>query len=805
VSRLAAARSWTTATLGRLLGREGAAVALVVLASAVPYLSTLRYPFLNWDDYPLILEHPHIRGFTWDNLRAIFTPGVYGAYQPVRDLSYMLDYARGGLDPAAYHQTNILLYGTTNLAVLVLLRAIGFAFAPALVAALAFALHPVHVEGVAWLAARKEVLAGTFFFACAATYLMAARAAGKRAAALYAGAFTCGVLAALSKPITVTLPGVLFLLEWLVLKTRGGRAWGGAALRILPFLLLSGVMTAITIGVSIGGDVLKALPPGGFGTMMLTWPLTLVSYLRLLVWPANLITRYDNVYVFSWADPLFVLSMMVLGILVGFTIVVRRAWPSWLLATLWFGVTLLPVSNFVPISTLVADRYVFLPSFAVAVVIASIASVAWERGRTARVAALAVACGLLAMLGTLTFQGVRVWRDSVSLWRNVVEKEPYNVLGRYAYANVQAQAGNYDAAIHDYLRALQRDSTATFVLSALGNCYLVTGRLDRAEKVFRRALAVDSMESSALVGLADALYLTGQADGAVAAYDRALAAKAPRVRARTGRVLALFDLGRHDDAIRGLRQMMAEDPNTRRSSNYLLLGQIYVAAGRNQEALAALEHARSLGDGIQATAEFANTLIAARRFEETRAVLAQALSKYGNACRLFATLGDLAVAQGDSGAAFGWYRRAVIADSAAAPAWTALADLQFARSQFAAAESSYGAAARWDPSGRALINLGIFRLRRGELVPAESAFVQAERKIGEDADLLYNRACLETRRDRNDRALALLKRAALRGYRGAAGIERDPDLVAIRARPEFAAFAARVRSNDAAAPRRSQR
>ena len=101
MSRAAVIRSWVIQGLGLLRRRWSIAVALVVLASVLPYLSTLRYPFLNWDDYPLIVDHPHIRAITWANLRLIFTPGSYGSYQPIRDVSYMLDYGRGGLDPAA--------------------------------------------------------------------------------------------------------------------------------------------------------------------------------------------------------------------------------------------------------------------------------------------------------------------------------------------------------------------------------------------------------------------------------------------------------------------------------------------------------------------------------------------------------------------------------------------------------------------------------------------------------------------------------------------------------------------------------
>ena len=198
-------------------------------------------------------------------------------------------------------------------------------------------------------------------------------------------------------------------------------------------------------------------------------------------------------------------------------------------------------------------------------------------------------------------------------------------------------------------------------------------------------------------------------------------------------------------------------------------------------------------------------MIERRRFGEARVLLDQAFQRYGSTCRLLAAYGELENAVGDRERALYWYRRAVRADSAAAAAWSGLAEVQYSLSHFASAESSYAAAARTDRSGRAFVNLGIFQLRRGELARAESAFVAAGRKLGENAELLYNEACLEAIRGRHEKAITLLDRAARSGLRGAAAIAADPDLAALRTRPGYEAFAARVRSSDASAPRRPER
>jgi Flp pilus assembly protein TadD len=180
-----------------------------------------------------------------------------------------------------------------------------------------------------------------------------------------------------------------------------------------------------------------------------------------------------------------------------------------------------------------------------------------------------------------------------------------------------------------------------------------------------------------------------------------------------------------------------------------------------------------------------------------RALIDRALLVHRDLPGLLATRGRVAQSAGDTAGALGWYRASLAKDSTAAGVWTALAELQENLGKEAAAESSYSAAERHDPTGRSAINLGAFQLARGHLGLADSALARARRRLGDDPTLLYNLACLQARRGERDSALALLRRAARQGFTGEAAMRADPDLASLRAAPGFRAVLREVAANEA--------
>jgi len=442
-------RRWVPAVLGLLL------------LATVPMLPALQGEFLDWDDPYYVTHNFRIQQLSWANVADLFRleprngPIPNGQYTPLAELTLMVEHRLAGLTPWVYHATNLLIHVANVFLVYVLLRKLRADRPWAWLTAALFAVHPLHVESVAWIAERKDVLCALFYLGALILYLQF-RAGGRRR--YFAAAVAAGGLALLSKPMAVTLPAVLVLCDLYLgrpLADQWKRPW------LLPFAALSLVFAAITLRTHVGYGVIRGGEVGNVlqNATMASW--NFFWFVGKTLWPVGL-TAYVPVPP-AGAATTVVYGLAALGVAV---LVAALGWQAWRrglrlvpFGIFFFLVALLPVSRLVPIGIryMVADRFFYIPGIGFLMLLAY-GLVRWIRrpgaARPLRIAAVAV---LLLVWGGLTFAQSRIWRSSETLWTRVLERVPNATVALNGTALSHIDAFRLELAKQELERSLQAD------------------------------------------------------------------------------------------------------------------------------------------------------------------------------------------------------------------------------------------------------------------------------------------------------------------------------------------------------------
>lgn len=546
------------------MSRAGALAltAAVVLA----YLPALGAGYV-WDDDQYLTANPLLRDV--DGLRRIWTePRASPQYYPLVFTTFWLERRLWGVWAGGYHAVNVLLHlGAALLAgrVLERLRVPGAALAAAL-----FALHPVHVESVAWVTERKNVLSGVLYLASLLLYL-----GGRRAVALLA---FLGAL--LAKSVTASLPVVVLLLAWAERRRidRTEARWLGAFFLLgAAFGLHTAWLERDHVGASGGGSSLAAVERW-LVVGRVPW-----FYLGKLLWPSPLVFVYPR-WVLDPRDPTAHLYPLATMALVGLLYALRGRIGRWpLVAALYFGVTLAPASGLFDVYpfrfSFVADHFQYLASLGPLALVA--AGVTQAAARAPASAARVAATVVLGTLAALTARQALLYRDAETLWRHTLAHNP----------------------------------RAWLALNNLAALRLTKGDAPEAEALLRRSLALrpDNLEARNNLGMA--LQRLGRPEDAMAAYRAVLAAEPAHLPARYNLALALARAGRLDEAVAELRLVVRQDPADLQAQ--WDLGRALALLGRHAEAVGPLRAGlpSQAGDPLAAR-ELAHVEAAARAARE---------------------------------------------------------------------------------------------------------------------------------------------------------------------------------------------
>lgn len=424
-------------------------VALLVVTWAL-YHPVTEYDLVHFDDTRYVLDNAHVRaGLEPSTIAWAFSTDRMGTWHPLTWISHAADWSLYGSDGGGHHLTSLLLHALNVLLLFGVLSKLTGAPWPSAFVALVFAVHPLNVASVAWVASRKGVLSTTFWLLTMGAYARYARRGTVGPYLLVVAAFA---LALLSKPMVVSLPLVLLLLDvWPLKRVRwNGRAIGDARpwLDKLPLFAMASAVSVVVFLVRRMGD------PVPWTERWAQIPSVYLLYLERIFWPVGLATPYPPL-----PPPTAVGTAIAVAVLAGLTfavIRVRTARPYLTVGWLWFVVTLAPVSGVLQIGAHpMADRWMYVPMIGVLIVAAWGLSDLLPRPGVARVALFAAAALSVASLAAVTYAQIGYWKDTEALFGRAIDVTDDNRTAHYNLAWYLAEQGRADEAVEHYRRAIE--------------------------------------------------------------------------------------------------------------------------------------------------------------------------------------------------------------------------------------------------------------------------------------------------------------------------------------------------------------
>ncbi len=524
--------------------------ALIVLTLAV-YLQVRGFDFVALDDSIYITENDHVlEGLKPDTIAWAFTNFETSNWHPLTWISLMLDIEMGG-SPGTFHIHNLILHISNTLLLFWLLVALtGCDWRSGAVAAL-FAVHPLHVESVAWIVERKDVLSTLFWFVALLAYVRYVKSTSRARYALIVAAFVLGLM---TKSMLVSLPLVLLLLDFWPLRRPDG--WNKLIVGKLPLFALSAASCIITLvaqwGVIGSGDRLP------LGLRLSNALVSYIVYLRKMVWPLDLSIQYPYDRDLS---PLLagLCALVLVGITAAAFKLARRA-PYLIVGWLWYLVTLLPVIGIVQVGVQpMADRYTYVPLLGPFMIIVW---GGWELLRVDRLRRVASALAAAAII-TLAWTAHRQaghWRDSETLFTRALAVNAENAVAHNGMADVLAGQGKTDEAVEHYSEAIRIKPHSNYARRKLASIHARGGRMGEAVALYREAVKVEPDDAKLRINLATLLAGLGQYEEAVSFFAEALQQAAGQAIDHANYAVALSRLGRSEEAIAAFNTALEIDP-----------------------------------------------------------------------------------------------------------------------------------------------------------------------------------------------------------------------------------------------------
>jgi protein O-mannosyl-transferase len=548
----------------------------LVIATLLIYLQIVHFDFVDYDDTDYVFQNPHIQaGITKDSLKWAFTTIHASNWHPVTWMSHMLDIQMYGLQPGGHHLTNLLIHIANILLLFIIFKKMTGKIWPSAFIAALFAFHPLHVESVVWVAERKDVLSTFFFLLTLGSYI---RYVNKPTTPKYLCIVLFFILGLMSKPMLVTLPFLLFLVDLWPLRRYSFQLSLDPTVKTnslsfrqliwekIPLMLLASVSSGITFYAQKYGGAIKSLELIPFTSRLANALMAYAGYMGKMIYPANLAVLYPHSLMPHWK--MAALAGLLLTLISFFSIKMIKDRPYFFAGWFWFLGTLVPVIGLVQVGNqALADRYTYIPLIGLFIIIAwgiSDLSITWRH----RKQWLGASAGLVIIIFmALTWRQTAYWKDSFTLFEHAVRVTSGNFIAHFNLANVQAKKGlpeeairnyretiaihpkfadayvnlgnvydmqgNSEEAVHQYLQALKLTPDNAGIHYNLGVIYDRQKKIDEAIQQYSRAIKLDPDYEDAYFKLGVALFQKRDFDGSIENFENVLRINPGNAHART--------------------------------------------------------------------------------------------------------------------------------------------------------------------------------------------------------------------------------------------------------------------------------
>ncbi len=571
-----------------------AAVCLVLaVATVVAYRGARSNDFVTYDDLSYVLENPQVQqGVNMQSIAWAFTSSYASNWHPLTWISHMVDWSIYGKNPAGHHITNVCLHAANAILLfLLLLYMTGYSGRSAMVAFL-FALHPAHVESVAWVSERKDVLCTFFWFAALLAYAWYVRKPSWKRYLCVACCFACSIM---SKPMAVTLPLTLLLLDYWPLHritfTPETRAqWFSSLWKLCIekwlFFIMAAVSSVITFYAQRAGGMVVELESLPLWERICNAAISYCRYVRIMFWPDPLTAYYyheKNHLMVSTA----VLSAIALLAVTAACWLFRKEKPYCLMGWLWFLGTLAPVIGIVQVGDqALAERYTYLPFIGLFMAVVWLVGDAVANFPKIKVITRLLAVAVILACAIKTDAQVKVWKDSVTLFSHVLAIDPRGGPPNLGLGMAYMRLGKFAEAQPYFERALTYYPSWPLALSDSAFCLMQThdkSKLPLAGQHIEQALSIAPNDPGALTDMALWSFLMGRPKDEETYSRKAIAVRPDFIAEWLYLADALQAQNKLDEAVEANRQVLAIDPEY--SDAHINLGIIFERQGLKQEAI----------------------------------------------------------------------------------------------------------------------------------------------------------------------------------------------------------------------------
>ncbi len=556
---------------------------LAVISTFIAFLPSLQNGFTNWDDNLYVTENPMLFQWSVANLKAIFSQPIAGNYHPITMLSLFLNYQLSGADAFGYHLVNLLLH-VLNVGLVfyfVWLLSKGKKWV-AFVAAILFGIHPMHVESVAWIAERKDVLYAFFFLLGLISYL---QYRVKREQGLYGWTFLWFLLSVLSKPAAVVFPVVLMLLDyWRYQQSSSDKKrwnWQKIITPKIPFFIVSLIMGIVTIYTQSP----KAI--GAIDTFTFFQKIVYVSY-GFVMYVVKALLPFKLSAFYPYPNSATSLPTIFQIMPIAASVLIAGIWYSWrytkvvALGMAFFIINILLVLQVLTVgSAIMADRYTYIPYIGIFIIL----GYGFDRlmqTRTKTIAAI-IATLYIVVLSALTFERTKIWKNDEVIWTDAIQKYPHSVVAlnnRGAYFN---ELEKLDKALTDFNKALELNPKYFDALIGRGNLYRKIGEFDKSLADSQLAISINAKDERPYINIGGVYFQQQEYSKSLEATEKALSINPDNADAVLNKAILLSIEQNFQASIPFFTQHIQLRPSDAKA--YLYRGIAYQNLQQNQAAL----------------------------------------------------------------------------------------------------------------------------------------------------------------------------------------------------------------------------